>query len=442
MSSFDELVAALGARKQEIYGTNPWLLGGNALVKQDFYNPQSSNTSNLGAALLTGLGGGFARGYGKQQAEQEYLDEASALGSVLDMQGPQRMEAIDANPALQPYKPLIVLGQKREEEEQARLLAKIQQQKDMIDYQQMAKAKYAIAKPMRGSQATVGSQPDILAATGTPEAGALGVVGMLDDGPDFGVENLNDMQARLVREKLAMGIPGGAAESSASRQVEALRKRGQKQIVEGLAKDAEKMREIEDLVRKGREGIDKAGETGFPGTSTYEKLAANLPWAKEAQEQSSGDAKLMETRQITGAINRIVGSGAMNAEESKALFSSAMSPDQNKSQNEALLRGYENGLAVMKEHAAFMNYFIDKTGGNPESAQAMWELYKEANPIVVQDPETGNFVVNETREPWKKFNFKKAYQDSISGATPAGGLTVGGILEGTNKKIKSIKRRS
>lgn len=170
MSSFDELVAALGARKQEIYQTNPWLGAGSAVLKQDYYDPRSSNASNLGAALLSGLGGGMMRGYGKQQAEQEYLDEASALGSVLDMQGPQRMEAIDANPVLQPYKPLILLGQKRDEEEQAQMAAKIQQQKDMMDYQQQAKAKYAIAKPMVAKQSALARDAEYITQTLGPDA--------------------------------------------------------------------------------------------------------------------------------------------------------------------------------------------------------------------------------------------------------------------------------
>lgn len=170
MSSFDELVAALGARKQEIYQTNPWLGAGSSVLKQDYYDPRSSNASNLGAALLSGFGGGMMRGYGKSQAEQEYFDEATALGSALDMQGPQRMEAVDANPALQPYKPLILLGQKRDEEEQQQMAAKIQQQKDMMDYQQQAKAKYAIAKPMVAKQSALARDADYITQTLGPDA--------------------------------------------------------------------------------------------------------------------------------------------------------------------------------------------------------------------------------------------------------------------------------
>lgn len=208
MSSFDELVAALGARKQEIYGTNPWTLGGNALAKQDFYDPQSSTASNLGAALLTGLGGGFARGYGRKQSEQEYLDEATALGSALDMQGPQRMEAVDANPALQPYKPLILLGQKRDEEEQAQMLAKIQQQKDMIDYQQKSKADHAIAKPLRPRVSEFEMKADYIDRTLGPEAAKkykekeLGLsIGAVETDPAKRPEKLEDFMRTRVWAK-------------------------------------------------------------------------------------------------------------------------------------------------------------------------------------------------------------------------------------------------
>jgi hypothetical protein len=293
------------------------------------------------------------------------------------------------------------------------------------------------------------SRPDLAAkALGVPNSATEPVPTsrITDGGPEFGTENLEDMQRRLYEEKRAQGVPAATAEVSAREQVDSLRKRGKQLIGDKLVKEAETISQIEDLVMKGREGIAKAGNTGTFGASTYEKVIAGLSGIlpgsqEEALTQSAGDAKLMETRQLTGAINRIVGSGAMSDRESQALFASAMSPDQTVSQNEALLRGYENGLKIMKEHNEFMNYFIDKTGGNPETAQAMWELYKKSNPAVAQDPKTGDYKPNEKRIPWQKFDFTKAYKNYLSGdALMGGGAPMGELQSKVPGQIKSVKR--
>lgn len=267
-----------------------------------------------------------------------------------------------------------------------------------------------------------------------------------DGGPEFGVENLQDMQQRIVDEKRAQGISANTAEVSAREEVDALRRRGKQLIGDKLVKEADTIAQIEDIVMKGREGIAKAGNTGTFGSSTYEKVIAGLSGVlpgsqEEALTQSAGDAKLMETRQLSAGINRIVGTGALNGPESQALFASAMSPDQTVSANEALLRGYENGLKIMKEHNEFMNYFIDKTGGNPETAQTMWEIYKKSNPPVVQDPKTGDYKPNNNRIPWQKFDFQKAYQAHITGNSfSGGGASMGELQSKVPGQIKSVKR--
>jgi NADH:ubiquinone oxidoreductase subunit len=117
-------------------------------------------------------------------------------------------------------------------------------------------------------------------------------------------------------------------------------------------------------------------------------------------------------------INRIEGTGALSNIESQALWATAMSPENPRPRNEVILQGYKNGLEIMKEHQAFMNYFIDKTGGNPDLAQTMWNLYKKENPIVVKD-KTGSFVINKSRNPWQKFDFGTAYKNFISGEAGA-----------------------
>ncbi len=309
------------------------------------------------------------------------------------------------------------------------------------DAQMKEVAKYEVMKDLFSKRPDLAAQalkiPDSQGPSLADELLEAPIKRLTDEGPEFGVESLEEMHDRLRRKSMLLGIPAATAEVSARETVDAVRKQGRALLGDKLAKQAETIAQTEDLVRKGQEGIATAGETGFPGASTYEWLTSYLPWADEAKTQSAGDAKLAETRQLTAAVNKVVGSGGLNEAEAKALFSAAMSPDQNKSQNEAILRGYENGLKIMKEHQDFMNYFTNKTGGNPETAQTMWELYKKSNPILKQNNK-GQFVPNENRSPWQKFDFVNAYKNHVTGgdAPVSAGKNNGGPIP-TNETVKS-----
>lgn len=237
---------------------------------------------------------------------------------------------------------------------------------------------------------------------------------LTDLGPDFGVPTVEEEYDRIYREARARGERHQQASIVAREGSEYMRKRSKDLFGDMLKSNQETIENVEEMIRKGEEGVAKAGITGAPGSSTYESLAALLPWASEAKEQAAGDRLLEVTQNLAASINRIKGSGALSDFESRALFRTGMSPSATVEQNAALLRNYKVGLAQMKEHNAFLNYFLDKTGGNPTMAQQMWDLYKAENPIVVQD-EQGNNILNEARSPWQKFDFQSAYTNFITG---------------------------
>lgn len=264
---------------------------------------------------------------------------------------------------------------------------------------------------------------------------------LTDLGPDFGVEDLASMERRLTQENIASGMPAVQAATSARASVQDLRARSKSLIGEKLKEQADTIENIEKIIRTGEEGIAKAGVTGFPGSSTYEFMASFLPWASEAKEQVAGDQALKETQNLGAAINRIIGSGALSNMESKALFETAMSPGNTKEANEDILRRYKVGLAIAKEHNAFMTYFLDKTGGNPQLAQTMWEIYKTENPVFVQNDKKES-VLNSSRTPWQNYDFVKGYTDYITGnpIIPSGGAAGGGVIP-REAAIAEAKRR-
>lgn len=246
--------------------------------------------------------------------------------------------------------------------------------------------------------------------SGLPSSDSLG-----DVGPNLGVPNLRDYELQRYRENLAAGMSSSQAAISARADVEDRRKRTKDLFGDKLAKEAETIGQMEDLINKGREGIAKAGMTGSGVASTYEQVLATFPGLfPEAAVQSAGDKLLTLTQNIGAMANRIVGSGAMSDFETKALFATAMSPDSPRPQNEAVLRSYENGLAIMKEHQNFINHFMERTGGNPDRAQMLWDIYRKQNPILVQNAR-GEVVVNPNRSPWQTFDFDSAYRQYMTG---------------------------
>lgn len=396
--AFNELAQALLAEREMMQSRNPWLMAGQALQQ---YQPwvEGEEYDKVGtpiASFLTGLGGSFANTYGQQQVDSEYNQLAQALAGG-DSSGLQSS-----------------LARSLFETE------KLSRERDLKDSKEKAFYNALGQNPHEA--------PAIHAAFGKEAPGGTAPVEVdnqiearpLNAGPDFGVPSLEEVYRQTFAAHRKAGVPRVQAAAEASKAVEDARKRSRDLYGNRLADQAQTIADTEKIVMLGKEGIEKAGVTGSGLASMWEKglaMASDIlpgqPFP-EAERQSAGDKNLELTRNLGAAINRIVGSGALSNMESQALFATAMSPTNARSQNEAILRNYQNGLAIMKEHQSFMNYFIDKTGSNPEAAQSLWELYKQDNPIVVQN-QNGDFVVNEQRQPWQTYDFRTAYQQYMAG---------------------------
>ena len=266
-----------------------------------------------------------------------------------------------------------------------------------------------------------------------------------DSGPSLGVPSLEDEENRIYRERLKIMPPTQAA-VSAREQIEGKRKRGKDMFGKKLDAASDTISQMEDLIRKGDEGVLKAGKTGSKIASLYESFLSTFsPFdTPEADRQAQGDKALELTQNLGTMINRIVGSGALSDFESKALFATAMSPTNTNAQNEMILRNYKNGLSAAKEHRDFMSYFADKTGGNPEKAQTLWEIYKREQPIIIAAPD-GSQVLNEARKPWQQFDFGDAYKRFLKGDIPTDSQPQQAVpaeiaQQFSGKKILSVKR--
>jgi len=240
-------------------------------------------------------------------------------------------------------------------------------------------------------------------------------------GPRLPLKSFDDIHNETFQRRLQAGEPKIQAATSAERATNDVRARNRALVGDSLKEEKDSISTAEDIIRKGEEGILKAGNTGNSLANFYTNavatLAPILPGEQtEAKEKSAGDTLLSQTQNLGAMLNRIKGSGALSDMESKALFATAMSPGKNKTQNAAILQQYKNGLALMKEHSSFMSYVMDQYGGSPEKAQQLWEIYKTDHPIIKPNSK-GEYVVNTSRMPWQKYDFDSAYQRAMSGET-------------------------
>jgi hypothetical protein len=254
---------------------------------------------------------------------------------------------------------------------------------------------------------------------GVPTSSALSELG-----PDLGVQSVDVVEANRFQELAAAGWPRTQAATAAKAYAEDMRERAGKLFTPKLKESSDAIGTAEDIIRKGEEGVAKAGNTGSKLGSAYEKtvafLSPILPGEQaEARQQAVGDTLLSQTQNLGAMLNRIKGSGALSDMESRALFETAMSPTKTKDQNEAILQQYKNGLAIMKEHQDFLSYAASKTMATPEIAQSLWEKYKLENPIVSKNNK-GDYTVDQNRTPWQKFDFKDAYRRFLTGEVAQG----------------------
>lgn len=375
------------------------------------------------AGLLSGLlGGGASYLSNNYKAEQNAMAQDALMGAISGktLQKPEGMNA-------SVFAPINRVGSLFSKQRELDIAdrgaeAKLVNQKIVLDALAKATTPQQTQRILQSAQ-LMGALPDnvsnFLASNPIQESQPIAEkpASLTDLGPDLGIPGMQEMEKQLFQENINTGMPPTQAGASARTAVNDMRARAKGLYGDKLAKEADQISKLEEIIRLGEEGMAKAGTTGSKLASLYEKgVSFAAPWATpEADRQVAGDEALNQTKQLGAMANRIVGSGPLSDFETKALFGTAMGSDKLKPENEVILRKYQIGLEAAKDHNSFMNYFMDRTGGNPQMAQQYWDLYKAENPVVIKDPNTGDAIINEARTPWQQFDFQGAYKDFMTG---------------------------
>lgn len=400
MTNYSPIVQAILDSAQ-----NPYLAAANSIqAGPDVTNPDNGFWGNLIGGAAKGLSSAPLSFFGARAQAQE---QGSLLDAVRAYQGGDK-GAVDALSDKYPSARKLSLSLAADDLEaqravqvQAALRAQdLGDRKEIIRYEDEVKnAPFATLPPAT----TQSDQP----------------------GPNLG-KSLRDLELERYQENLQRRMPPTQAAASARQEVDSLRDLGKAQF-KTLAAEEEKIAQLDELVRKGEEGIRIAGQTGMPFqgfASGYEKIAS-LFGSEEATKQTQGDKLLYDTQQLGAAAGRIVGSGSQSDFETKALFNTAMSTDKTPGQNEKTLEQYKIGLERLKDRHSFFQYARDY-GLGPDAAQNLWNVYEKENPLLSKSPE-GNMTLNAERTPWTQYDFQSGAERVFGGGSaPTTNETVGG----------------
>lgn len=246
-------------------------------------------------------------------------------------------------------------------------------------------------------------------------------------------ETLAEMQRKAVLEGLSLGLPGGAAQEYAAKKVGNLTKDASSAYKDIEDKRA-KAQQLANYVEEAKNAITLAGNTG--GFAPGLKRAGD--YVLGATDKMQGDVLLDKLSQESLAMNRIAGSGAMSDFESKALFGAGINKDRTPQENTALLGNLERVAAITKEHADFLDNYL-QTYGHTQGAQQAWESLKAANPIVIKD-QSGQLVVNPNRKSFRDLGVSiEQLGDPASPISPVA-ISASGAVKEVNGVI--YKRKS
>lgn len=407
-----------------------------AIMATPWASERASTGANLGASIAQGLLGGFLA----NQAKEEEATYANDLSDVL-------RGALSGKSVFRPSVGKDDMGlisafklQRDIAEQDAEL--KLQRELDLEAEKSSFQAGRELQKeffskmleadtPRKKQQAitvgkTLGFLPDDFEDTPAPTEGILQPELLEPEprlGPDLGVPTLREMEDRRIRQLAGEDYENPeirkSAMVSARAEADDRRKRSrdiyQKDL---LAKDAE-LKEISDTVRLLDEGIEKAGDTGLPLASAFEKgltyLDTIIPGDAfpEAALQVEGDSALRKAKVSETLREGQKLKGSFSDSDRRFLLEQAPGEDKPRVVNEAIRNRLKAAERHLQDRNSFFNYVLDETGGNFDKANQYWKIYSEANPLFDKN---GN--LREDRTPWQNFNFKENYERFLKGEKP------------------------
>ncbi len=299
MSEIDDLIASLAfgqAQKQLVAEADPY--SGGASVADAISNlavsagPQYKTRDKIILGALSGFTGGLFTGASQDyqnRAQDAYTNSVMGLSAGKDVTKPSVLSDSLFSGAKQQSN-LFKLRQALTANDMAGKLAQETKLAEMKGEQDLKAevAKELIKNPRRAQQlapviqslfGAKGAAPvEAIVAPTEAEIVAPTEPDVTDMGPELGVKSLSEVEKQAYEENLNADMPPIQAATSARQTVEDLRKRSRTLITNDLAKADESIAQVEDIIRKGEEGIEKAGVTGLPGASLYEKAASFLPF--------------------------------------------------------------------------------------------------------------------------------------------------------------------
>lgn len=381
---YSALAQLLNQDAQKQAQQNPWLTAANNFSQVNSFDPYGSNSKNMGQTVLKGLLTGLTGAYGNRQVEQDLASRNESLRGFMSAAPEARQGMLQTDQYLKPFAGALAAADYGEQQS----LAEQDRSNTEAMKRELTKAKIGGMTPEQLAGATIEKGPD----------GSL----IIKPGEQAIAKPVNDKSLlgrtkSTFQELIKTGYKPAEAGTAASQLLAADRNKAGA-TYNAIEAGREKAAQLESMAQTAEQGLSMAGRTGSLSSDWGASILGALG-SKDQAQKAEGTTLLNSVKPSALAANKVPGMGAMSDFESKAFFAAAPGSDKLPEQNMALITKMKQAAQLENEHADFLETYMNENGTD-RGGQAAWNQYKKANPLIVKDPSSGEYVVNPNRRPW------------------------------------------
>lgn len=439
MGAVEDLAAAiLGPQaQQEIRAENPWYRGEEtsdaitnlalSLTARGNKGRPYSVKEAIVPALVGGLASGLFKGFGddyQNTLSDRYISAATALGNGENVSPESTKLPASLFGSANRAQSIFKLRNTLQDAEDSR---KLEQQMKLAKYQQLAQA---ITQNPEMADEYIAAMDKLEGKVPQPKEPPKPEL-ITEKEPDrFGIgETLQERKDKLILKAKRMGLTGNAADKYANEAL--LPDKLANASAEKTIKEArDRAILLSDIASTAKAGIAGAGNTG--GWAWGAKDAASKLYATVSPEE----AKQRKSQDLLDSVGPDIvkmsrSPGAVTEKEMDRYLGAGPNSQNTPATNEALADKIAQIASLEAERADFIESFVTKYG-SARQAEKFWLKYKQANPLFVEDPQSGEYVLNTNRPPIEEFDFANAGTgasgswNAPEGAQPTGRKTKDG----------------
>ena len=372
--------------------------------------PGLSTRDRIIGAVLGGLGGGIASGLSdnyQSRAAQAYQDSALSGVTGSNIERPSVLTPSIFQSAQSQGKLFKTMNDIQAAQTDAKMNADIATENRKAAVQSSNEIKRDVIKGLLSSNPKEQAAARAMAQSldlevpepqpiATPAEDVAAKPGKFGDGKTVQTK-LEDSMQRFIEKGSSPSAAGDLAAKANSADLT------QNKIAAKKVEDIRnKVSSLDSLIGTAKIGITGAGETGGSFATPRNAISKLMAFAGSNDQQAKQTAQSQLDTIKPDIVQSNKFAGAMSDRDIKLLVGAGPSSDQTPEANRAILANMEVARGRLNDYADFMDTFLAERG-DLQGAEQLWDKYKTANPLVVE--ENGMAKLNPKITPWSEFDF-------------------------------------